>query len=312
MASKLEREAASIKRKLDALLGGMKDAYNQLLRDWFQKKCSNDVFKLVMVNILSPEMVGYHNLYLSAILTQAETDTSVDPNNSPELEDKGCDSRQQVLAGRSYALCMGFARKPKIKESQQGQGEKKPHKIAGTHMKKSGVKDKVLEEASEKPKCNEISVEPTYVCKICDESFRYKWNLRIHVKKLHTSDDKAACEVPCYICRKVFPGRDLKEKHFQSVHMPLIRRCFNVKKDPNLSFECEFCKKRFLLKRSLMLHMEKHSDPPNPSLVDVETDINEKVVNIQENKGSEVTVEDEDTGLHFQKLEVAFVHPKGN
>jgi len=312
MASSLEREAASIKRKLDALLGGMKDAYNQLLRDWFQKKCSNDVFKLGMVNILSPEMVGYHNLYLTAILTQAGTDTSVNPS-SLEIEEKSCDSRQQVLAVRSYAhaMFMGHARKPKIKESQQGQGEKNMHKVAWTHMK-SGVKDKVLEEASEKPKCNEISVEPTFVCNICDESFRYKWNLRRHVKQLHTSDDKAACEVTCSICRKVFPGRDLKEKHFQSVHMPLIRRCFNVKKDPNLSFECENCKKRFLLKRSLMLHMEKHSDPSNPSLVDVETEINEKVVDIQENKGSEVTVEDEDTGAAFQKLEVALVHPKGN
>ena len=189
MASKLEREAASIKRKLDALLGGMKDAYNQLLRDWFQKKCSNDVFKLGLLNILSPEMVGYHNLYLTAILTQAGTDTSVNPSNSLEIEGKSCDSRQHVLAVRSYAhaMFMGLARKPKIKESQQGQREKNTQKIAGTHLKKSGVKDKVLEEASEKPKCNEISVEPNFACKICDESFRYKWNLRRHVKQLHTN-----------------------------------------------------------------------------------------------------------------------------
>jgi len=290
MASNLERQASTIKRKLDTLLGEMKDAYNQLLRDWLQKKCSNDVFKLGVVNILRPEMVGLHNQYLSAILTQAVADITPD-NNSSERKDDSCEPRQEDLPTRSYGAFMGITSRPKVKESQQRQRKENTNKTAQECGNKSDTKYKVSDEVSEKPKCDEKCVEPTYDCKICDESYRYEWELKRHVK-IHDSVVKGASEVVCHICRKGFPGRDQKEKHFQSVHMPLIRRYFNVKVDPKTFFECGNCNKRFLLKSSLSLHMEKHSDSKSSSHVDVEIDISEKM-DIQENEGSMGTVEDE-------------------
>jgi len=263
MASSVKKDARGIKWKLEMLLGDRIETYNQVLIYWFRKKCAMNEFKLAMSRILSPEMVYYHNQYLLTILDQALAHITPDKEKG---FDRNCNkSKQQVLCGTSCVRELNSS--PKCKP---GRSQKNILKINDTFHKSNSNEEcqiKTLDGTPKNVECSEVSVGRSYDCELCDKSYRYKWNLSRHDIKIHKSGEKQASEVYCDICQEIFLGRDIKEKHFQSVHMPLIKNYWASKKALSFSHECETCKKRFLHKRSLILHMETHNEAALPSSV---------------------------------------------
>jgi len=230
MAPSVKKDARGIKLKLEMLLGDKIETYDQLLSYWFRKKCSNNEFKSAISKILSPEMVYYHNQYLLAILDHAFE--HITPSKDQGVE-RNCNIDYPLHKSNSNKEC----------------------------------KIKTFEGKSKNMESYEFDVGRCYDCEICDKSYKYKWNLSRHVVKIHNSEEKKASQAYCDICQEVFLGRDIKEKHFQSVHMPLIRNYWASKKALNFTYECESCKKRFLHKKSLVLHMETHTEAALPSSI---------------------------------------------
>jgi len=242
------------------LLGDRIETYNQVLIYWFRKKCSNNEFKLAMSKILSPEMVYYHNQYLLTILDQAIA--NITPGKNKGFDMNSNKPKQQALSGTSCVRELNSS-----SQCKPGTSQKHTLKINDTFHNLNSSEECLIKTLDGTPKNVEVSVGRSYDCEICDKSYRYKWNLSRHDVKIHKSEEKKASEAYCDICQEVFLGRDLKEKHFQSVHMPLIRNYWASKKALNFSYECESCKKNFMHKRSLILHMETHTEAALPSSV---------------------------------------------
>ena len=75
-----------------------------------------------------------------------------------------------------------------------------------------------------------ISLRP-YSCDQCEKSYKYQFSLRKHIKAKHAEEtephlNQIFSNIKCNLCQEVFKSEELKAKHFESLHMPLVRTWF--------------------------------------------------------------------------------------
>ena len=93
--------------------------------------------------------------------------------------------------------------------------------------------------------------QPPYSCDQCEKSYKNQFSLRRHIKAKHAEEtephlNQIISNIKCTLCQEVFKSEQLKAKHFESLHMPLVRNWFAKKRDEVIStkFECKVCKKK--------------------------------------------------------------------
>ena len=149
---------------------------------------------------------------------------------------------------------------------------------------------------------NETSGEqkslPPYSCDQCDKSYQYEFSLKRHIKAKHTDKTEPHLNqrifvIECNLCKEVFRSQELKAKHFESFHMPLVRNWFDKKRDEVQSskFECKICKKKFLFENSMKVHMTTRCNKENVPKV-----ITNGVCEELETRKSFLEVEEENCG----------------
>lgn len=85
-------------------------------------------------------------------------------------------------------------------------------------------------------------VENSFMCELCDTSFRTKTGLSIHVRFKH---DKPRKNYQCLSCGRVFKDASILKAHLRT-HLP---------DNEKFAFECEICGKKLVNKWSLKYHI---------------------------------------------------------
>lgn len=113
-------------------------------------------------------------------------------------------------------------------------------------------------------------------CKHCAKSFKSKYNMKIHVARLHTKESAYLCVA----CDASFFSNTLRQKHMVNVHGEdctfKCDQCDKVCINKNtlrdhykrihlkiLKHECNLCEKRFYLPSRLKEHMTTHTGERN-------------------------------------------------
>ena len=93
-------------------------------------------------------------------------------------------------------------------------------------------------ESSENPSSNVY----TFVCLMCDKTFKYKNSLSKHFKAMHTE-----MEFRCDVCGNVFNYMSNLKRHKDMTHS-----------EEKVKHECKICENNFSYKSSLMKHIKKY------------------------------------------------------
>jgi hypothetical protein len=81
------------------------------------------------------------------------------------------------------------------------------------------------------------------VCTLCDTAFRFKFDLKRHLKGIY--DDDGCPKNPCLECNKIFCTGKMLKAHTNSKH--------------GEDFACEVCSQKFTQKKSLISHLKTRS-----------------------------------------------------
>ncbi|XP_045456926.1 zinc finger protein 26-like [Melitaea cinxia] len=122
----------------------------------------------------------------------------------------------------------------------------------------------------------ESDMRSAFSCKLCAKSFKAKYNLKIHVARLHTKESAylcVACDASffsntlcqkhmvnvhgedctfkCDQCDKVCINKNTLRDHYKRIHLKILKH------------ECNLCEKRFYLPSRLKEHMTTHTGERN-------------------------------------------------
>ena len=133
-----------------------------------------------------------------------------------------------------------------------------------------------------KPTKKEHNQSDNYPCGQCEKSYKFVSSLTKHVQKHHCvtqSSGKKRVHATlnlrkdptalgpsfrCDLCSQVFHSQERKNCHFQAVHLPLIKEVYAKKNKKTQEvipkFKCRMCQKKFMFKKSLIVHIKTHSD----------------------------------------------------
>ena len=101
---------------------------------------------------------------------------------------------------------------------------------------------------------SDIQSDHSFLCEICNKSFRYVRNLKSHVYSSHEQQETYQCR----LCEKIISTRSHLKRHLEEQHNIFDFNTAVHTKEP-VEFICQICEKHFKRKTNLERHLTIHS-----------------------------------------------------
>ena len=96
------------------------------------------------------------------------------------------------------------------------------------------------------------NTKPYSNCEFCEKSFKLKYQMQRHVKKVH----EKALETKCALCEKTFSDSSCLQVHMNTFHSKMK------------NFKCDSCDQRFVSKGALISHIQVRHEKTQASKCD--------------------------------------------